>query len=1177
MDNLPPSGVRLVAQGAELFQRVMQQATAAIQKQGEAAEKAASKSVTGNTALGKAISSLQDKYLKLVPGGQASIDMLTQFAGSLGVSTAAALAMVAAVAALAAAFVALGTRGSTLIGLAESFDRLTASVGVASQTLLVDLRKAAAGTVSDFDLIRRANVALAGATGEFGQQFAQNLPKILEIARTQARATGQDVDFLFQSLVTGIKRASPLLIDNTGITLKISEANQTLAEQLGKTVEQLTSEEKQIAVLNATLEAGDRAIAALGDSHETAAEKMARAQATVTNILDRLGLAVQPGFEAVLDGVNRILGVVEKLAGAFGTLLSPIVEIFGNTFKTAVDVALGVLDPFINAILSFVPYIAIVFQFISDVISRIFGIIVDIVGRIVGFLKDVAKNTFGLDLENLGPQLFNGAARAFGAFANGIITAANQLIFPAVISIATFIADFLVGFSPPKKGPLSKIDQGGANVMSAWLGGLIGVPLDPVKKVAAEVSAALGSIGKASLPQVNARLAQLDKALLPFQNRLSIIKAQFDAIAEPAKLALDAIDRQMGTALEALARGEAGSDAVVRRLDAQRASIQAALDTQQGITDAAQIQLALATAQQSRERALLAIRKAQLEAAQKTQKADKTKPEKAPGEPKPDKLPKGTGGTVPEVPAGIPGTSDVTNTGADSVLDMLTGGVEEAKQGLIDAFSGEIDTSQLSLLQENTGKLQEQLGRLSGVDLGGALKEKFQGLVDSVFNPETAGSPAAILKDLLDSITNPTRPGSVPYFFNTTLPANIDSATATISERVSKLFDSIFNPNTEGSPAAVAKDLLDSIANPDREGSIPYFFNNTLPEGIDSAKESVENGLRGFFNLFDPNAKDSPAASVKKFVETLFGDSETDGSIAHFFATLPDNISAALAGLPAIIESAFDPNNEASPFYSINQNLQTLLGDSETEGSIANWFSMLPESISTALDELPTKLTEAFQSVTDFFTGTGPNTLADIINQGVQWFVALPGAIISVLQGLGLSIWNSVAVPVITTINSLIDVAQTALGNLARSIAQFIIDNIETPASNLGVSLPQALLDFRASLMTARIQIPHISLAAPAFLTAAPGGATGGLFGEGIMRVGERGQELVASAGRMAVFPNQFVQALDRLTETLIAQPVGLPVAGSTYNDSHNINATFNGVSGANDVMRRFARLKASR
>jgi hypothetical protein len=90
--------------------------------------------------------------------------------------------------------------------------------------------------------------------------------------------------------------------------------------------------------------------------------------------------------------------------------------------------------------------------------------------------------------------------------------------------------------------------------------------------------------------------------------------------------------------------------------------------------------------------------------------------------------------------------------------------------------------------------------------------------------------------------------------------------------------------------------------------------------------------------------------------------------------------------------------------------------------------------------------------------------------------------------------------------------------------------------------------------------------------------ALGGTFSGGLLRVGERGEEFIASAAKLAVFPHEFVQAIDRLTMVL-AQPAPMPVyAGSTVNHINNgINATFNGVEGGNDIMRRMALLRARR
>jgi hypothetical protein len=887
MTPLPKIGLQAVLEGMPGFTKALDTvnkgADESTKKMKEAA-KAADPFSSGLNKLGLSLDSVKDKIAKFTGLNREAIDGIFELTQSFGPMAVAIGASVIAVAALAVGFVKLGERGAALVPLAQSFDNLTASVGISSQALLVDLRKAANGTVSDFDLIKRANLALVGTSGEFGKAFGEKLPAVLRSARAAAKATGQDVDFLFQSLVSGIKRASPRLIDNTGIVLKLSAANEALAKSLHKSVEQLTDEEKQIAVLNATVDAGDDLIQSLGNAAESNAEKLARSQATITNIFDTLAVAVQPAFATVLDIVNRVLGAFQQLAVGIAPILSSIASIITDILGGAINAILDIISPIASALASFLPYISILFQGIANVVHGAVTFIGNIIKGVVTFIQDVAKNLFGLDISNLGKSLFEGAAAAFGSFANGILSVANQLIFPAVIGIAKFIADFLIGFSPPKMGPLSMIDKGGENLMKAWLDGIAGVSLDPVEQVAAEVSAMLGDIGKATAPQVDARLKQLDQALLPFQNRLDIVKSQFDAIAAPAQAALDAIDRQMLAAQEALQNGDVNAANTIRKLDAAREAIQGQLDAQQAVVDQQQIQLGLATAAQSQERALLNIRKAQLAATQKVGAAVA----KAGGV---AKDPKAAGGAAPN-PMETGGAAGGFVPPGESVLDLIGGqsAVNDAIAGIQDAFAGQIDTSQLDLFGQNSGALQEQFDRIGSVDLGAKLSDKFKGLTD-LFNPEVEGSPANSIKTFVSTLTaGADTPGSIASFFSNVGP-NVQAATAGLGDAISAQFD----PNVDGTPANVIVNAVKTLTGDEATADSLASFFAQLPQNVSTAAGGLFDMLQT--NVFKP---------VTDFLTgtgpgTLSG--VIDGVVA-FFTELPTRVAVALAGMGAAIYGA---------------------------------------------------------------------------------------------------------------------------------------------------------------------------------------------------------------------------------------------------------------------------------
>lgn len=889
---LEKSGIQLVIEGLQPFIKGTDAAAKAQEALGKSAGDTAKKTGALPKGLDEAAKSIDNIKGKITDFIKQNVPFGNQLGGLIDKFSALPLpilATVAAITALVGAFLSLGQRGASLVPLAESFDNLTASVGVSSQALLIDLRKAANGTVSDFDLIKRANLALVGSTGEFGKAFGQKLPQVLAAARAAAKATGQDVDFLFQSLVAGIKRASPRLIDNTGIVLKLGAANETLAKSLHKSVEALTDEEKQIAVLNATVEAGASLIASLGDAQESNAEKLARSQATITNTLDGFAVAVQPAYGVVLDSTQKVLDIFQQLGAAIGPIFGGIASIVAEVFSTIVTIVTSIVQPIIDAFSAIAPYIALAFQTIARIIGGVGKIIGDVVGGIIKFLMDAAKNFFGLDLTNLGPRLFNGAAAAFGSFANAIIGVANKLIFPAIIGIATFIADFLIGFSPPKLGPLSQIDKGGENLMLAWLSGISGVSLDPVTEVARQVSEALGAIGKQSLDRVNGRLAQLDKALLPFQNRLDIVKSRFDALAAPAQAALDAIDRQSKLLEEKVLAGDPAAAAQLRILDAQRDAIQAQLDLRQGLVDNAQIQLGLAQAQQAPERALLGIRKAYLEMLAKAQGG--TAAAAGGGAPKEPKAATG-GAASPVAPTG--GVMDAAG-GAQlpSVLDLIggQGAVDAAAKGLQDAFMGEIDQSALEDFAQNSLDLGSQLDRIKSVDLGSKIADKFKGITDA-FDPSVAGSVANTISQFFNG--DASNPNSLAGIF-AKAGDSIDTVSASVNSQIKNTLATIFDPTLEGSAMNSVLLLVGkAVGNDNLPGDVATFF-KALPQKIVDALSTL-----------DQMVKDAFANIIKFFTTSEPGSiGDTINQVVGFFVSLPTRIIDALRGIGAAIYSAF--------------------------------------------------------------------------------------------------------------------------------------------------------------------------------------------------------------------------------------------------------------------------------
>jgi hypothetical protein len=201
-----------------------------------------------------------------------------------------------------------GKEGAVIVQTTASFATMLEVMGAAPD-LLAQLKKAAGGTIPELELMSSTSTLLAGAQGKLGVELANATPRLLEIARAANKlnpALG-DTTFLYQSLATGVKRASPMILDNLGLTIKLGEANEAMAVQLGKSVEALTNEVKQMAILNATLEAGDVLIAQVGGSVESAVDPFARLETSVTELKNSLLEGLAPALSNAAEGANLLL------------------------------------------------------------------------------------------------------------------------------------------------------------------------------------------------------------------------------------------------------------------------------------------------------------------------------------------------------------------------------------------------------------------------------------------------------------------------------------------------------------------------------------------------------------------------------------------------------------------------------------------------------------------------------------------------------------------------------------------------------------------------------------------------------------------------------------------------------------------------------------------------------
>jgi len=197
-------------------------------------------------------------------------------------------------------------QGASVIQMEAGFESMMGTIG-SGVDVLESWNDAAGGTISKMDLMSGFLTATAGLSAKATQAFEDNYVSLIKIAKAASAMNPNlgDTAWMLQSITTGLKRLSPKWIDNTGLQLKAGEANEAYAKQLGKSVENLTAEETQMALLNATLDAGDRLITQLGGSVEAATDSWDHFTASLKNGTDELkkNIASMTVWGDVMDGV----------------------------------------------------------------------------------------------------------------------------------------------------------------------------------------------------------------------------------------------------------------------------------------------------------------------------------------------------------------------------------------------------------------------------------------------------------------------------------------------------------------------------------------------------------------------------------------------------------------------------------------------------------------------------------------------------------------------------------------------------------------------------------------------------------------------------------------------------------------------------------------------------------
>lgn len=246
------------------------------------------------SALEKSIQTVNARMSELKQNSKNVKELLTSdqfnnfFLGQLGVKT---LEIVARVGKSIAG--GLSEAIDKSVELAESADGVIhAFEKIGTEDYLQTLRDATKGTVSDIELMKAAVKAK-----DFRIPL-EDLGKYLSFAQLKAQQTGQSLDYMVDSIVTGLGRQSPQILDNLGLS----------AAEIKEQTKETGSFMKAVATIV------EKNLAQAGETYISAADRAARRTVELENAQISLGKTLLPLKDEFTDIYGQIqIGAINAI------------------------------------------------------------------------------------------------------------------------------------------------------------------------------------------------------------------------------------------------------------------------------------------------------------------------------------------------------------------------------------------------------------------------------------------------------------------------------------------------------------------------------------------------------------------------------------------------------------------------------------------------------------------------------------------------------------------------------------------------------------------------------------------------------------------------------------------------------------------------------------------------
>jgi len=277
--------------------------------------------------------------------------------------------------------------------VSDAFRGMTKGMINSQEEFVQKVKAASANTLSSMDVVQGATRALALIGKKSFTNFGDDFAKMAELSKKAARATGQDVNFMFNSLILGVSRSSKLILDNLGITMDMAEAQARYKEEIMKTTGATEIEAEKASLLRATIEKLDETYKNVSVTSGGLAGAQQTLRATLEDVRTEIGTALMPVFN---DFIRTLLPLIQEYAPQLASILGEITSGFAGLPKPiqAVIVGLLALLPLVSALgLLLIPLKAGLSALASVIGLALSPVLLSLAAGVVAFIPIVVQAT----------------------------------------------------------------------------------------------------------------------------------------------------------------------------------------------------------------------------------------------------------------------------------------------------------------------------------------------------------------------------------------------------------------------------------------------------------------------------------------------------------------------------------------------------------------------------------------------------------------------------------------------------------------------------------------------------------------------------------------------------------------------------------------------------------------